>query len=61
MELMLLFVLAYVVGTVFGYWIGNRSGFANGVVATIESLVEEKFLRTRTRKGELEIIKYNEE
>ena len=61
MDVMLWFVLAYVVGSVVGFVIGKRSGIATGVVIAIDSLVEAKFLRTRKHKGEIEIIKYNEE
>ncbi len=49
--------LAYIVGTVFGFWIGSRYGIGKGIVITLETLVDGGYVKTRTVNGELDIIK----
>ena len=49
--------LAYIVGTLFGLRV-NMNGM---IGATIDSLIEQGYLRTRkTNDGEIEILKNNE-
>jgi hypothetical protein len=53
-------LLAYVVGTGFGMWVA-RPGI-KVVEATIDNLIAKGYLRHRIdEKGEVEILKYNEE
>lgn len=54
--------LAYVVGTLFGMYVGWQAFGHKIVEMTIDSLIENGFLKTQTNKdtGELEIIKYND-
>lgn len=49
--------LAYIIGTVFGFWIGSRYGMGKGVLLTLETLVEGGYVKTRTVNGELDLIK----
>ena len=42
--------LAYIIGTVFGFWIGSRYGIGKGILVTLETLVEGG-------NGELDLIK----
>jgi len=51
-------LLAYVVGTAFGMWVS----FQNAIGKTIDSLIEQGYLKTRKKgDGEVEILKYNED
>ncbi len=49
--------LAYIIGTVFGFWIGSRYGIGKGILVTLETLVEGGYVKTRTVNGELDLIK----
>jgi len=50
--------LAYIIGTVSGFWIGSRYGIGKGIVITLETLVHDGYLKTRTlQNGELDLIK----
>jgi len=49
--------LAYIIGTVFGFWIGSRYGIGKGIVITLETLVDGGYVKTRTVDGELDLIK----
>lgn len=54
-------LLAYGVGTIFGYYIQDFRG-QRIVEATIDSLIANGYLKHRKDdKGEIEILKYNEE
>lgn len=51
-------ILAYVIGTAFGLW----TMFRQAADITIDSLVENGYLRHRKMPdGEIEILKYDEE
>lgn len=53
---------AYAIGTGFGLWIGLKVSVLKITEATIDSLIENGFLKTRRNEsGEIEILKYNEE
>jgi hypothetical protein len=53
-------LFAYVVGTGFGIWVA-RPGI-KVVEATIDNLIAKGYLKHRIdEKGEVEILKYNEE
>ena len=55
-------LFAYAVGTGFGYVLGKTSSIKNVAEVTVDSLIENGYLKTRrNEKGELEILKYNEE
>ena len=49
--------LAYIIGTVFGFWIGSRYGIGKGIVITLETLVDGGYVKTCTVDGELDLIK----
>ena len=51
-------LLAYVVGTLFGL----KISFDRVIGTTIDSLIDNGYLKTRKRSdGEVEILKYNED
>lgn len=53
--------LAYVVGTLFGMYVGWQAFGQKIVEMTIDSLIENGFLKTRENAdGEIEILKHNE-
>tara|TARA_B110000240_G_scaffold163208_1_gene183074 strand:- start:668 stop:850 length:183 start_codon:yes stop_codon:yes gene_type:complete len=47
---------AYIVGTLFGLWVGYRRGVYVGTEHSVDQLVKDGYLKTR---GE-EILRYNE-
>lgn len=54
--------LAYIVGTLFGLWIGHKQGIRVGIVATLDSLVDGNFVRYRTLSdGEIDLIPLSKE
>lgn len=58
MDLYIIFAVAYVVGTVFGLWVGFKSGVRKGADVTIETLMIAKFLLfKRHPNGEVEFIR----
>lgn len=48
--------LSYVVGTLFGLWVGYHRGVWKGTENSIDNLIKRGYLKTR---GD-EILKYNE-
>jgi hypothetical protein len=53
---------AYLTGTLFGLWAGFRFYASKGAEMAIDTLIEGGYLKTRKSKdGEIEILKYNEE
>jgi len=58
MEPIYWYVIAYVIGTGFGYFAGRKIGVANGVLVTITMLIENGFLKTRQdENGDIDLIK----
>jgi len=58
MESIAWYGFAYLVGTIFGLWIGRNYGIGKGIVVTLETLVDGGYLKTRTlADGELDLIK----
>ena len=58
MESIYWFGLAYIVGTVFGFWIGRNYGIGLGILTTLSTLVEGGYVKTRKdSNGELDLIK----
>ena len=52
---------AYVLGSGFSAYIFHRSGTRSGIENTIDSLVDQGFLRHKTdTDGEVEILKWND-
>tara|TARA_B100001057_G_C22703223_1_gene892660 strand:- start:371 stop:553 length:183 start_codon:yes stop_codon:yes gene_type:complete len=54
-------LLAYIVGTVFGWWIGRSSGMRQGIADTVDNLIEQGFLKWKGSKANPEIKKWNED
>ena len=57
----LFILLAYIVGTVFGWWIGRSSGMRQGIADTVDNLIEQGFLKWKGSKANPEIKKWNED
>mgnify|MGYP000040900082 CR=1 FL=1 len=58
MESIYWFGLAYLVGTVFGLYVGSRYGIGKGILVTLETLVEGGYVKTRTNEdGEMDLLK----
>ena len=52
---------AYVLGTMFGIWVGDKRGHTRGIEDTIDSLLEKGFLKHRGTKHDPDIIRHDEE
>ena len=52
--------LAYVTGTVFGLLVGMKMGTKNLVEDTIDTLIEQKYLKTKGTGDDVEILRYTE-
>ena len=58
MDLYTIFGISYIVGTVFGLWVGFKYGVKKGADVTIETLMIAKFLLfKRHPDGEIEFIR----
>ena len=51
---------AYTVGTGFGWYMGLKSGLSNTAEAVIDSLIEQKYLKTKGYGDNMEILKHTE-
>lgn len=49
-------ILTAIIFTAFGMWVGKK----DTIETTIDVLIENGFLRTKRKDGELEIIKWND-
>lgn len=52
---------AYVVGTLFGWYVGRRSGMTQGIADTVDNLIEQGFLKWKGSKANPIIKKWNED
>lgn len=51
-------LLSYILGTLFGAWLGFRSGVRTGSELTVSALMADRYLLfKRTSSGEIEFIK----
>jgi hypothetical protein len=54
--------IAYTVGTLFGLYVGFSSNSKRVVEKTVDNLINQKYIKTRTLPdGEIEILQYDEE
>ena len=53
-------LFSYVVGTAFGLYVGYRANLYKISESVIDSLIEQKYLKTRGHGENLEILKYTE-
>lgn len=53
--------LAYVLGTAFGFYWGLARGQKQGIVDTIDNLIEQGYLKYKGVKSNPEIMKYDED
>jgi len=54
-------LLAYILGTGFGFFWGSSKGHKDGIVDTIDSLIEQGYLKFRGTKHNPDIMKHDED
>ena len=54
-------LLAYILGTGFGFFWGSSKGHKDGIVDTIDSLIEQGYLKFRGNKNDPDIMKHDED
>ena len=59
-EMFLWLMFAYAVGTVFGRYIGFRRNLEDSVEATIDSLIEQGYIKTEGHGKDMKILKHTE-
>ena len=52
--------LAYGIGTLFGWYMGLKSNLKNVAETVIDSLIENKYLKTKGYGKDMEILKHTE-
>jgi len=53
--------IAYVLGTGVGFYMGSSKGHKDGIIDTVDSLVEQGYLKFRGTKKDPDIMKYDED
>jgi hypothetical protein len=53
-------LLSYVLGTAFGWYVGTKLGRTKGIVDTIDSLIDQGYLKWKGHKNNPEIMKHDE-
>ena len=53
-------LLAYILGTGFGWWVGRSSGMKKAIVDTVDQLIEQGYLKYKGTKNNPEILKHDE-
>ena len=51
---------AYVLGTLFGLYVGSKSARYKIVEQTIDDLISKRIIKTKMINGEVEILQYDE-
>ena len=54
-------LLSYVLGTAFGWYVGRSFGLKKGIVDTIDSLIDQGYLKWKGPKSNPDIMKWNED
>lgn len=54
-------LIAYVVGTAFGYYVGKSNGLRQGISSCIDNLIAQGYLKFRGPKSNPDILKYDED
>jgi len=54
-------LLAYILGTGFGFFWGSSKGHKDGIIDTIDSLIEQGYLKFRGTKHNPDIMKHDED
>lgn len=53
-------LIAYVLGTGIGYWMGRSSGIQRGIENCIDNLIDNGYLKIKGHKNNPEILKYDD-
>jgi hypothetical protein len=53
--------IAYAIGTLFGLYVGRKTGTLQIVEKTVDDLIARRYIKTKTVNGELELLQYDEE
>tara|TARA_B100000035_G_C20797788_1_gene464082 strand:+ start:289 stop:477 length:189 start_codon:yes stop_codon:yes gene_type:complete len=51
---------AYVVGTIFGWYVGRSSGMKQAIVDTVDQLIDQGYLKYKGTKSNPEILRHDE-
>ena len=54
-------LLAYTIGTGFGFYLGLQAGHKKGIIDTIDNLIEQGYLKYKGVKNNPEILKHDED
>tara|TARA_B100001287_G_scaffold274524_1_gene280003 strand:- start:867 stop:1052 length:186 start_codon:yes stop_codon:yes gene_type:complete len=54
-------LVAYTVGTGFGFYLGLKAGHKKGIVDTIDNLIEQGYLKYKGVKADPQILKHDED
>ena len=54
-------LLAYILGTALGWYMGSSKGHKDGIVDTIDSLIDQGYLKWKGHKSNPEILKHDED
>ena len=57
----LFLIITAIVFTGFGWFVGRSSGMKQGIADTVDSLIQQGFLKWRGSKSNPEVLKWNEE
>lgn len=60
LETIFIFV-AYILGTVFGFYWGSKRAHRQGIEDTIDSLIEQGYLKHKGTRRDPEIMKHDED
>jgi len=54
--------IAYAIGTLFGLYVGRKSGTLQIIERTVDDLINRRYIKTKTNtNGEVELLQYDEE
>ena len=59
-EMFLWLAFAYAVGTAFGRYIGYKDSIGDAVESTIDSLIEQGYIKTEGYGDKMEIVKWED-
>lgn len=60
LETIFIFV-AYILGTVFGFYWGSKQAHRKGIEDTIDSLIDQGYIKFKGHKNNPELLKHDEE
>lgn len=58
MDLIWWIFIAYMLGSIVGFYIGKNSTIRVAIEAMLDNLIEQGYIKTRKTDGEIELLKY---